>query len=273
MPKDPERPRRIEKLCEDTARACDNIQQLYSRNAQDAGYARTIIKDVGSYFGKLPDEPSLENIEASLLKFRAYVKAKSDEITNLPNFSEQAYTVATSTATSASVMSGFIYKTYEVPKPPQQIHLPHRNEDYASKLDRIDPELGRTYRSVWETFYGTTESSGKNALFAMRQVFDHLFDKLAPDDEVRRSISFKPKEGINPNQVYREERIRYAAQTHVKDKALADLLESEANLIIKTYKKLNEAHNRGPLDSSKVKDVLMSMKQIIERWIDALDLT
>ncbi len=171
-----------------------------------------------------------------------------------------------------------IYKVFESQKPllnfpPQPTSwTPDRKDNYAKRLDKLDPEIGKTYRSVWEILYGTKDSPERNAMFAMRQVFDHLFRKLSPDNEVRNSEFFKPKEGNNPNQIYRKERILYAANNHIKDNLLAETLESKAQNVIANYKRLNKAHGDKPIDRELAKEVLTSMQGVIEEWVDALEL-
>ena len=105
----------------------------------------------------------------------------------------------------------------------------------------------------------------------MRQSFDHLFRILAPDNEVSNSEFFIPKVGTKDvNQVYRSERIKYAASTRIKDKQVADLLVAHVDQILNIYDQLNKMHTEKKLERSEVQELLTSMQNILDEWIDAI---
>jgi hypothetical protein len=149
--------------------------------------------------------------------------------------------------------------------------LPRKTrEEYSSWLMALEPSLAQSYDQVWQIYYGTSADRYRASLFMMRQVFDHFFSCLAPDDLVRQSKHWTPKPGEKPNQVYRSERIRYAARTHIKGPELADALAASAKQINSLYESANEAHNRGTLDEDKANQALLAMDSILKDWIDAL---
>ncbi len=154
---------------------------------------------------------------------------------------------------------------YPTPPPSWQ---PDRQELYAYKLENIDSELAKLYRSVWQLFYGGTENAERAALLSMRQLYDHFFEKIAPDEQVRSSPYFTLKEGENPNQIYRKERIRYAANEKVKNEEISRILETQADSIVEIYNGLNKLHKRGALKSEEVRRILIAMQTIIEQWLD-----
>lgn len=110
------------------------------------------------------------------------------------------------------------------------------------------------------------------ALFLIRQSFDHLFDILAPDEKVRASKYWKPKEGDKPNQVYRIERIEYASYSHIADPLRANTLAATSKQMNEVYNLLNQAHERGELNIDKAMKALRAMKSMLDEWADALDL-
>lgn len=155
------------------------------------------------------------------------------------------------------------------PVSPELLSL-ERIENLAVRLERLDADLGRTYREVGETLYGTRADSERAAAFLSRQTFDHFFDLLAPDNEVRESQFWTRKEGALPNQVWREERISYAVNRHVRDEARARTLVARARHTITVYKALNSAHKRGTLSRQKARAALGDMQAILEEWVDAI---
>jgi hypothetical protein len=280
MSNDPNRPKRLKKLADDIADSYDDIQRKMTEKAKEAGYSRDIFSEVGSSLENIPDDPLLEVTESSLKNFHNFISTKKSQFNQFTDISSSAFTVASTAAVSGNIvyMNKDIYKTIDsklpgvpIPAPPSS-WTPKRNENYAKCFDKLDPELGKTYRSVWEIFHGTKDSPERLALFAMRQVFDQFFRLLAPDEKVRESEFFKEKKGDKPRQVHRKERIRYAANTHIGNKTLANTLVSQETHVIEVYDRLNKAHTDKPLDRNLVKDILISMQGVLEEWIDALEI-
>ena len=139
------------------------------------------------------------------------------------------------------------------------------------RLSTIDDSLANSYREIGQAYHGTTAGPARAAISMMRQVFDHFFDKLAPDDAVRASPYWKPKIGPDPNQITRRERMTYAAHTHIRDKTRADTITANINNILETYQFLNRLHKRGALSEKQARSALRTMKKFIETWIDAME--
>lgn len=219
------------------------------------------------------DEPLLGSAENSLIKFKQFIEAKETSQQFKTDVSSTAYFFGTSTAVTGSVIdpNKKIFENYNIPKPPS-FWPQHRSETYAFRLDKLDSELGKVYRSVWNTFFGTIENPERTALYQMRQAYDHFFDILAPDNEVRESKFFKRKTENNPDKINRKERIHYAANTKIKDNNLRDLLLEQDDYIIELYQRLNIAHKRSSLKRQEAKEILDTMRTMLEQWIDAIEL-
>jgi hypothetical protein len=157
------------------------------------------------------------------------------------------------------------------PFEPPPFFSPDQTE-VEKKLSAIDPSLSDTYREIGQAYHGTTADPARVALALMRQVFDHFFEKLAPDDAVRASPYWSPKSGQNPDQVTRRERMTYAAYTHIHDKARAKTMVANLAQILETYQLLNKLHKRGTLSDKQTRSILKTMKKFIESWVDAMGL-
>ena len=152
-------------------------------------------------------------------------------------------------------------------------YLIYQDENTLSnRLAKIDKPLSETHKGVWSIYYSSKPDKDRMALYQMRQVYDNFFRILSPDKEVRKSIYWHIKEGDKPNQVYREERIQYAAFTHVKDQERAKTLVASAEYIKDVYDLLNKAHDIKPITSEYAKRALDSMEKIIQQWLDSLGL-
>lgn len=142
--------------------------------------------------------------------------------------------------------------------------------EVLKRLTGLDPSLAETYKAVDEVLYGTRSAPERGALYMIRQVFDHFFGILAPDDDVRRSRYWKKKDDKDENRIERIERIRYAANKHIKDKKQRERLLTNGKHMIEVYNALNRAHKPGPLNPEKEKAALCEMRALINDWALAL---
>lgn len=143
-------------------------------------------------------------------------------------------------------------------------------EKYSQILRNIDPPLANTYEQVWEIYFGTASDKYRASLFMMRQLYDHFFDILAPLDDVRGSDYWEPKAGDRSDQVYRSERITYAAHIQIDNDSLADTMASSAKQIVDLYELANSAHVRGELNEATAQRALMAMHNILIDWLNAI---
>jgi hypothetical protein len=269
--KDIKRPSRIRKLCKTIAEKYGKLQKRIMEKSKECGYARDVFDQAGEKFKEVPDNPIFIGVEETLKKHFEYMQQQEQEHYSLFGTTSVSGT-AFSTASTASTSAYFVINPQMVSlNPPFDRYSEAKTKEYSAKLSKLNPELGRIHGSVWETFYGTAEAPEKNALYAMRQTFDQLFRIIAPDEEVRKSEYFIPKKSPKEkNQVYRIERLKYAANSKVKNKKLADLLTSQAKQTLEVYDKLNKLHSGHKLDRTQAREILASMSSILEGWIDAV---
>ena len=143
----------------------------------------------------------------------------------------------------------------------------------ANKLNQIDPELSSLYRSIWQFYYSAPDQSERAALLVSRQLFDHFFSIISPDEEVRLSPFYFEKQGDKKNQIHRKERLVYAANRYIKDELTRTILIKEAELVLETYRELNKLHKRGKLDRNDARRILSSMQSLINDWVSAIDIS
>jgi len=274
-------PDEFKRIFDDAEEGASSLHENLVEGAQYAGYIRRALAISRRIYSLLAtrasEEPELIPLLSSGIE---YVKALGDELRRLqvetkPTIS-RLYTI-TSTAfsftSSSGIMvdpdslDGFDDSSLVLPR-----FLSRDREEFAVQFDAIDPSLGETYRGSWESFHSGRADPLRGALFLMRQTYDHLFHVLAPDDEVRLSEYWQEKSGSDPKKVHRTERIQYAAFTHIKDESLARTFESAANQMTNIYDQLNRAHQRGEIDEEKATRALVAMSQLLEDWIEAIDL-
>jgi hypothetical protein len=154
-----------------------------------------------------------------------------------------------------------------VPPPPAFLLPPLTRPDLPERLCRLDATLGDVCRQIRQTLYGTRADPTRSAMYLTRQVFDHLFNKLAPDDDVREHLGQLPGE-----QVTRKQRVHYAIDKHVGDSGRKATLHASVDEFVAWYEELQKAHTRGPLDENAARTTLVAMNQRLEEWAEALKL-
>lgn len=268
------RPNRVKFIIEEVANECDKQHNFHKSEAVKYAYSRDLFRTVAGQFDGVSDSPQLASVESTMLKLNEFVKAREAE-TKKQTFdvSSVAYVTATSATSVIFISSYGGSSNIEIPLPkPFPAWKPEKNEEYSKRLAKLDPELGRLYLSIWDEFYGGTGSAERAALVSMRQLVDHLFDKLAPDELVRKSKFYQTNSHVNNHQVFRRERLTYAIHTHVKDIRLRDLLIAETETMLQCYKDLNMLHEHGSLNRENTYKTLMTMQKLIEQWIDAISI-
>jgi len=260
-----------------------SVEQLHRRlseGVQYVGYIREALKVIRRTYSALAiratEEPELVPLIVGAIEF---AQAITEQIRKLD--SEIRPSMAALYSVSASAFS-FNSTANIVPglgspgasgvsplSPPS--FLDRDRQGYARRFDQLDTALGNTYRQAWESYFGSQADPLRSALFLIRQTFDHFFNFLASDEKVRASQYWKPKAGDDPSQVYRTERIEYAAFTHVKDASQARILAASAKQLNEAYQALNKAHKRGELHPEEDAAALATMSRMLEDWIDALE--
>lgn len=179
-----------------------------------------------------------------------------------------------STGSFAGTVSAFtrvanIYP-YDPIKPLPEISKRGGDEKYRQFFGKLDPALLNSYDQVWQTYYGTQADNERGSLFMIRQVYDHFFDLLGPDEKVRASTHWSRKTGEKPNQVYRSEKYAYVAASFVRDEKRAATLISSLKTVLHLYKEANDAHIRGELDNIKAQMTIKAMDDVLKDWIDEI---
>ncbi len=269
----------IQETIDNTELEARKIQQLMIEGAQSTGFiAEKMNSAKGIYLDLLSlanEHPELQPVVASGV---FYISTLGQELANLreniqdmlPNLNAAAFSASTVISTSSTSVMAFSSIEPEKYLPESPPFIERDEAIITAILTKLDPSLAKVYEEVWQAYYGTTADNIRAAIALMRQVFDYFFDVLAPDDKVRGSPYWKIKDGDNPNQVYRRERIEYAIHTHVTDNARATTLSAGLDHILKTYKVLNGLHSRGELKVPETKQALFAIKQYLEEFADAL---
>lgn len=272
--RDENRPIPLKRLLSEILASLDAGKSYHTEKAAQYGVARDVFAGLFQLSVKIPEE-TFEQFRSGFEKYHIFVQAVEKQQIRFDPSSGAIAMAGTSTAVafSTGMILSDVEDFIESYIQPPTFWNPERSAQYAKRLEKLDPELGRLYRGVSESFWGSVENPERGALSLARQCFDHLFDVLAPDDdEIRRSEFFNEKDGKRPLAVSRVERLKFAAANRVKDKAQADFLAEHATEMVAAYGDLQKLHTRGPIPRPYTRAVLQTFLAAIDQWIDALEL-
>jgi|GEM_PF-853111 hypothetical protein len=278
---EPQNSEKPEEVIDEIVSRLDGVHEKFVEASASIGYARDALRSARADWERLgnsatTDPEASKLYEANvhfLLSFRDEVR-QAQEIAMpaaqlFKNTAGTAVALTSATGSTASFFEGGVaYSTPEVPV----FLTPELHNQYAQRFAAFDEALGRTYKEIWEALYGTRADPERAALYLIRQAFDQLFDKLAPDDAVRNSAFWTPKVGDRPDEVWREERIQYAAASHIKDQARSKTVSASSRHMLDVYQALNRAHDRNTINRGKALNALAEMRSILEEWANAVGL-
>lgn len=251
-------------------------QKYHAAKAQQFGAAKDMLVEFQSYAKTVPDD-LIAPYRSGFDELNGYLQGRKDRELSFDPSSAVVAAIGTSTTSvgvATFVRPGETINQFTVRFSSQipAIWDQARTDKYSEKLRALDPELAVLYRGISGIFFGTIESGERGALGNARQLFDHFFEKLAPDEEVRKSQHFRTKEGDKPDQVHRRERIFFAADAHVPDEAQRAYLTKQATGLLKNYDALQSLHARQALDRTYTQGVLKTYIASIQSWIDAIEI-
>jgi hypothetical protein len=276
-----ENPEKPEEIVDEIVSRLDNLHEKFVETSANIGYARDAVKSVRPLWEQLGNlstsNPDASNLYESnfrfLQAFRDEVRIKEGLALPLAGLFVDTAGTASSFVTASGATGAFFGDVAEYSSLDFPVFLtPDQHELYVKRFLQFDEALSETYQEIWEVLYGTRADPERAALYLIRQAFDHLFSQLAPDDKVRKSPFWNMKDGDQPDQIWREERIQYAASTHIKDKARAETLLESSKHMLNVYQALNRAHERDKINRVKARKALEEMRTFLEDWANAVDL-
>jgi hypothetical protein len=264
-------PEDVKREFEEAQKHAENLQNKFAEATQMLGQVSLVIETTKPYWVQLAVESgnhvrsdmilnsgvqSIHQIKNALVDFETHAPFPIGKIYNI---SLSASAFGSNTAATGSLIVLDDSTKFDARSIP--VHEISTEKKLADRFGKLDPALGRVCAQISESLYGTISDPERSALFMIRQTWDHLFAKLAPDAEVRASSFWKEKSGDKPDQIIREERINFAIDRHVKDPVNKNLLLSSSKQMLDLYQELNRAHTRGELNRDKARQTLNAVYQ------------
>jgi hypothetical protein len=261
----------------------DSIQADLVQGAQAVGFMRRTIDDASTLWATMPSSWVLPQHSSFLTSTGDSIGAIGKEVDRLSLVTgglagALVGLASTSTAIGSGTMA-FASAVGIIPTPQSNLflHFPgdtfSRHAEYQKRFSSMDPALGRTYGELIELINATRADPYRAAMFMARQLFDHFFDAVASDPEVRAFGFWKlktPDQSRNPDAVFRAEKIAFAAAQKIPDATRGATLLSASAQTLSVYEELNRAHTRGVLKEPEAKLAVESMIRIIQQWMDSI---
>ena len=273
-------PEEIKHEFDEAQKHAESLQNKFAKATKALGLVSSVIETTKPYWVQLAVEgnnhigsevilnsgvASIHQIKNALVDFDAYAPFPLQQVNTIA-LSASAF--GSNTAATGSLIALHDTSQFDV----QAIPIPEisAEKNLADRFSALDPALGKVCGQIFENLYGTVSDPERGAFFMIRQTLDHLFNKLAPDAEVRASQFWKKKAGDKPDLVTRRERIEFAVDRHVKDPVRKNLLLTSSKQMCDLYQELNGAHERGEIDRNKARRTLSAMNQWLIQWADGI---
>jgi len=269
---DPTRPSRIADMAIEATKGLDKAHEFHIQQAQEIGYVRDTLGGFAMQIREAPDFPGLADTEET---FREGLRL-------LENYNrtscERSVPVASIflTATAATAVSDIVCiglaphkderSVISAPNLPPWWNLSTMRL-YAAQLDGMRPSLGSLLLGAWEALYATRHEAGRTALLNIRELFNQLFECVAPDEEVRCSQFFQDKED---DKVHRRERLHCAVNKATTSETVAQSLTAQIPSVLNAYKDANELHRRELVSNEAARGTFIALFNFMKEILDAL---
>jgi len=193
----------------------------HSQAAEECGYQIEVVQAIRSYWSEgIPDPAAASTVASGAIVLHEWRKQAED-------WNKQATVQGETIAAASSTASGIAYTTAVLASvaPAHMVHLVdikavagrrQENDFIRDGLKAIDSSLAVTYSTVWQFEHLSPFDPHRGSLFLMRQVFDHLLEKLAPDAQVALQPGFMADPALlarNGVGVTRTHRLKFVADT------------------------------------------------------------
>jgi hypothetical protein len=271
-------PKTVQYVFSETERVAEELQQKFAEQAKQVGYIRDVARYSKDFWTNISGSnvaPQHGIMLQSGLSTMSQLSTEISRISQVAGEQQQClhtlYLSASAFGSNTVIASSLVGIEINLGKI-ELMPVPPADEErgLAERCAKHNSALGEVCGQIWDCLYGTTHDPERSALFMIRQVYDHLFAILAPDDEVRRSAYWTRKDGDKQDLVTRRERIDYAVAEKVADSVKRGLLSEESKQMLEIYQRLNAAHERGDVDADKARKALHAMHRFLVMWLDAI---
>jgi hypothetical protein len=256
-----------------------DAQRNHMAAAEELGYQRSIGRLIRPFWDNIKisesSPPVLTSGAAMISDWRAQSESwKRQSEYQLSNIQFGVATASTAAYNTVSMDKLFMPKPLvDADKVESVVSQKDERAFVEKRLRLIDEALANLYHTIWQYFYLPALDPVRGPLFLMRQVFDDLLTKLAPDEDINRWSDFVRDEELfkrDRKGITRAHRIQFVANNKIGSPKRQLVLDSTRNFIF-IYDELNRAHARHELDENAGKSAVLAASRLIAEWLLAID--
>lgn len=263
-------------------RNLENAQLNYTQAAEELGYQRSIVKAIKPFWSAVElskDSPPVLNSGAVVI---SDWRRQSQTWNEQSKYQLDDIAFSSSTASSAAInavsMQSMLMPYHPIINVKNVTDILSQRDERTlveNGLGLIDKTLAGDYRTAWQYLNLPALDPLRGPLFLMRQVFDHLLGKLAPNEEVASQSGFVPNEDLqkrNGKGITRPHRVEFIANTRIQDPVKRKLVLDSTSNFTDIYEDLNMAHDRHALNEEAARNAVLAASKLIAEWLQAIDL-
>lgn len=196
-------------------------------------------------FLKLQDV--IGNVTSTYEKLATSIRALP-EVTYLPTF-------ALPGATREVFITGYALDTIRIPEEPEDeedasvVQLIAEVEQETSGciglLQAVDPALARPYMGAHDALRGRNVDRTRHILSSLREFWNHLLRRLAPDEHVLSWVSTDDKDLLHEGRPTRRARVLYVCRD-LNHEPLTDFVVQDTRALVKLVDFFNRVHELDP---------------------------
>lgn len=189
----------------------------------------------------------ISNVTSTYEKLAASIRVLPD-VTYLPTF-------ALPGATREVFITGYALDAIRIPEEPEDeddasvVQLIAEVEQETSGciglLQAVDPALARPYIGAHDALRGRNADRARHILSSLREFWNHLLRRLAPDEHVLSWISTDDKDLLHEGRPTRRARVLYVCRS-LNHEPLTDFVVQDTRALVKLVEFFNRVHELEP---------------------------
>jgi len=217
-------------------------------------------------------EPTILKLRNAIGDMTANYGKLAESIRTYPDFTHLP-TFALSGATREVFVTGHAVDVLRVPdeadteEDSSQIQLVTEIEEETSVcvslLQAVDPALARPYAGARDALRGTNPDRARHILSSLRELWNHLLRRLAPDEHVLAWVPKDDKQLLHEGRPTRKARVLYVCRD-LNHAPLADFVVQDTRALVKLVEFFNRVHK---LESELTDEQLRALLLRTDSWL------
>jgi Predicted pPIWI-associating nuclease len=259
-------------------RNLESAQLNHTAAAEELGYQREIVRGIKPYWDSVTLNEGSPPVVISGAQQLAEWASQSEtwrensrsQLNNITFGSSMASTAAYNAVSMDYGMTG--HHSIDLDRFNETLSKRDERDFVEERLTAIDKVLANTYKDAWRYLHLPAFDPMRGPLFLMRQVFDHLLAKLAPDGAIMSQPGFVPDKNVrNGKGITRAGRIQFVAEHRVADVEQRRLVLASTRTFTDLYEELSKAHSRGSLNQDAARNAVYACSGLISQWLRAIE--